>query len=92
MRKKKNNISFLPCYEVDLCGSKLIQNLHHFAAASGDHVALMHVHQLMADGAIDVAFFFCPNHAVQAEFQFVFHKSSLSLGVTAGSVCIAVPL
>ena len=74
MRKKKNKISFLLYYEVDLRGSKLIQNLHNLAAASGDHIARLYMHQLMADGAINVTFFFCPNHTVQAKFQFIFHN------------------
>ena len=70
----RKNISLTLYYEVYLHGSKLIQNLHDLAAASGDHIALLHVHQLMADGAINVTFFFCPNHAVQAAFQFIFHS------------------
>ena len=50
-----------------------VQNLHDFAAAAGDYIARLHVHQLVADGTADITFFFCPNDGVQAVFQFIFH-------------------
>ena len=57
-----------------------VQNLHGFSAAAGDYVACLHVEQLVADGAVDIAFLFCPNHAVQTTLEFVFHKLFLSRG------------
>ena len=53
---------------------KLFQNFHRFSAAAGDHLTGLHMEQLVADGAVDIAFFLCPNHAVQAAFQFIFHS------------------
>ena len=89
----RKNISLTLYYEVYLHGSKLIQNLHDLAAASGDHIARLYMHQLMADGAINVTFFFCPNHTVQAKFQFIFHCIFTFFELFGGfSVHIAVPL
>jgi hypothetical protein len=51
-----------------------VQYLHDLAAAAGDYIARLNVHQLVADGTIDITFFFCPNDGVQAVFQFVFHS------------------
>ena len=50
------------------------QNLHDFSAAAGDYIARLHMQQLVADGAVDVTFLFCPNHTVQAALQFTFHS------------------
>ena len=53
-----------------------VQHLHDFSAAAGDYIARLYVHQFVADGAVDITFLFCPNHAVQAAFQFAFHDLS----------------
>ena len=54
-----------------------VQHLHGLAAAPGDYIARLDVEQLVADGAVDVAFFFGPYHRNQAAFQFVFHRNTL---------------
>lgn len=53
----------------------LIHDLHDFAAATGDDMAFLYMEDFVANGAIDIAFFFCPDHkSAQAAFSFVFHK------------------
>ena len=51
-----------------------VQYLHGLSAASGDHITGLYVQKLVADGAVDITFFFCPNDGVQAAFQFIFHN------------------
>ena len=59
-----------------------VQNLHDFAAAAGDYIAGFHVQGLAADGAVDVTFLFCPDHADQSAFEF--HSEHLVSCKTAG--------
>ena len=49
-----------------------IQRLHHLAAAAGDHLAGLHMEDLVADGAVNIAFFFRPDHRAQAALKLVF--------------------
>ena len=57
--------------------SYLIHDLHGFAAAAGNDLAFLYMKRFVADGTVDIAFFFRPDHkAAQAAFQFVFHKFS----------------
>ena len=50
-----------------------VPDLHGLAAAAGDDLARLHVQDLVADRAVDIAFLLCPDHGAQAGFQFVFH-------------------
>ena len=55
---------------------RLIQNLHGFAAAAGDHLAGFHMEKFMADGAVDIAVLFCFYHEAGAAFQFCCHMGT----------------
>ena len=59
--------------EISASSKISVQHLHGFAAAAGNYITGLHVQQLMADGAVDITFLFCPNHTVQTAFQFIFH-------------------
>ena len=51
----------------------LVHCFHHLAAAAGDDLSGFHVQQLVADGAVDIAFGFRPDYGGEGAFQFVFH-------------------
>ena len=55
---------------------RLFHYFHDLAAAAGDDLAGQDVEDLMADGTVDVTFFFCPDNGAQTAFQFVFHGNS----------------
>ena len=58
-----------PAETVKIVPAGFLHNLHHLAAAAGDHLARFHVQQLVADGAVDVTFLLRPdNKATQAGF------------------------
>ena len=70
---------FSICFFVKHMGI-LVQNLHGFSTAAGDHITGLYMEQLVTDGAVDIAFLFSPNHAVQAALEFAFHRLFLSRG------------
>jgi len=49
---------------------RFLHFLHHFSAAAGDHLASVDVENFVADGAVDIARFFCPYHFNESAFQF----------------------
>ena len=69
-QNKKEEAEMLPLkYAIGL-----FKNLHRSSATAGDYIAWLDMQQLVADGTVDVTFFFCPNHAAEAAFEFVFHS------------------
>ena len=48
----------------------ILLDLHYLATAPGDDLTGFDVQELMADGAVDITFFFCPLHGNQTAFQF----------------------
>ena len=51
---------------------------HHLAAAAGDDLAFLHMEDLVADGAINIAFFLCPHHSIKIASQFHWSKFSVN--------------
>ena len=43
-----------------------IPDFHHLAAAAGNDLAFCYVKEFVADGAVNVTFFFCPGNKTQA--------------------------
>ena len=70
--KNKKEAEHFVCFLSVGCVS--VQHLHDFSAAAGNYIAGLHMQQLVADGAVDITFFFRPHHAVQASLQFIFHS------------------
>ena len=52
----------------------LFHHLHDLAAAAGDHIPGLDMEQLVADGAVDIAFLLRPDNGIECTFQFVFHR------------------
>ena len=61
-----------------------VQYFHDLTAAAGDHLSGLDMQQLMADGAVDIAFLFRSDNGGKAAFQFVFHIVTSFFEIRAG--------
>ena len=65
------------CQGIRACYEYSVHHFHDPAAAAGNHLAFLHVEDLVADLAVDIALFFRPGDGKCAFFQF--HQYFLSV-------------